>query len=101
MKKNKTYIVDPHGPLSWEEILETVELLKIEGRDPKIVKHNGFWNVEAEISNAEIGRIVLEHYVFCESMYQWAIATCELMESDQLSVSELWNAEVDVKEAMI
>lgn len=45
---NKRYIVYPHGALSWEEILETVELLKTEGANPKIVKHNGFWNVSAE-----------------------------------------------------
>lgn len=38
----------PMGALSWEEILETVELLKYEGANPKIVNHNGFWNVSAE-----------------------------------------------------
>lgn len=48
MIKNKRYIVYPHGALSWGEILETVELLKTEGANPKIVEHNGFWNVEAE-----------------------------------------------------
>lgn len=48
MKKNKTYIVYPQGALSWEEILETVELLKTERANPKIVKHNGFWNGQAE-----------------------------------------------------
>jgi len=45
---NKRYIVYPQGALSWEEILETAELLQFEGAKPKIVKHNGFWNVEAE-----------------------------------------------------
>ena len=48
MIKNKRYIVYPQGALSWEEILETVELLKAEGAKPEIVKHNGFWNVSAE-----------------------------------------------------
>lgn len=47
MNKNKRYIVYPQGALSWEEIFETVELLKATGANPKIVKHNGFWNVEA------------------------------------------------------
>jgi hypothetical protein len=50
MKKNKRYIVYPMGALSWEEIKETVELLKYEGTNPKIVKHNGFWNVEADVT---------------------------------------------------
>jgi len=50
MKKNTTYIVYPHGALSWEEIFETVELLKFEGANPKIVTHNGYWNVQAEVS---------------------------------------------------
>lgn len=48
MIKNKTYIVYPNGALNWEEILETVELLKFECANPKIVKHNGFWNVQAD-----------------------------------------------------
>ena len=48
MKRNKRYIVYPMGALCWEEIEETVELLKHEGANPKIVKHNGFWNVEAD-----------------------------------------------------
>ena len=48
MKKNKRYLVYPHGAWCWEEILETVALLEQEGADPKIVKHNGFWNVSAE-----------------------------------------------------
>ena len=48
MIKNKRYIVYPHGALSWEEIHETVELLKAEGANPEIVKHNGFWNVSAQ-----------------------------------------------------
>ena len=46
---NKTYIVYPHGALSWEEILETVALLKSEGANPEIVVHNGFWNVQADV----------------------------------------------------
>jgi hypothetical protein len=45
---NKRYIVYPQGALSWEEILETVDLLNHEGAKPQIVKHNGFWNVSAE-----------------------------------------------------
>jgi hypothetical protein len=101
MKKNKTHIVYPQGALSWEEIQETVALLKTEGLNPKIVKHNGLWNVQADISKAGIERIEWEHYIFCESMYQWARATCELMESDQLSISELWNAEADVAEGIV
>jgi hypothetical protein len=48
MIKNKTYIVYPHGALNWEEIFETVALLKTERANPKIVKHNGFWNVQAD-----------------------------------------------------
>lgn len=48
MNQNKTYIVYPGGALSWEEIFETVALLELEGASPKIVKHNGFWNVSAE-----------------------------------------------------
>ena len=47
-EEKERYIVYPLGALSWEEILETVELLKVEGGNPKIVKHNGFWNVSAE-----------------------------------------------------
>jgi hypothetical protein len=31
-----------------EKTDEQVDLLKAEGANPKIVKHNGFWNVEAE-----------------------------------------------------
>jgi hypothetical protein len=48
MIKNKRYSVYQWGALSWEEILETVELLKTEHANPKIVKHNGLWNVQAE-----------------------------------------------------
>lgn len=48
MSERKRYIVYPYGAHSWEEIAETVEFLKYEGANPKIVKHNGFWNVEAE-----------------------------------------------------
>ena len=48
MKKNKPYIVYPDGAFSWEEIKETVALLKFEGYNPKIVKHNGLWNVQAQ-----------------------------------------------------
>jgi hypothetical protein len=48
MMKNKTYIVYPGGALNWEEIFETVALLEFEGANPKIVKHNGFWNVQAQ-----------------------------------------------------
>jgi hypothetical protein len=98
MKRNKRYIVYPMGALCWEEIQETMTLLEHEGANPEIVKHNGFWNVEADISKAAIERIDWEHYIFCESMYQWASATCDLMEEDGLSVSELWNAEADVAE---
>lgn len=47
MRKNKRYIVYPHGAESWSEIKETVGLLKSCGANPKIVKYNGFWNVEA------------------------------------------------------
>lgn len=101
MIENKRYIVYPYGAFSWEEILESVELLKTEGLNPKIVKHNGFWNVEADISKKAIERIYWEHYIFCESVYQWASATCELMEEDGLSISELWNAEADVAEGVV
>ena len=101
MKRNKRCIVYPMGALSWEEILETVELLKYEGANPEIVNHNGFWNVEADVSKAAIERIDWEHYIFCESMYQWAEVTCELMEEDRLSISELWNAEADVAEGVV
>ena len=52
MKKNKTYIVYPDGAFSWEEIKETVALLKFEGYNPKIVKHNGLWNVQAQSPEA-------------------------------------------------
>ena len=52
MEKNKPYIVYPNGTLSWEEIKETVILLKFAGYNPKIVKHNGFWNVEAQRTEA-------------------------------------------------
>lgn len=54
MKKNKRYIVYPLGALSWEEVLETVELLKSERAKPEIVKHNGFWNVSAERGGEEV-----------------------------------------------
>jgi len=55
MIRNKRYIVYPLGALSWEEILETVELLKAEGANPEIVKHNGFWNVSAERADKNRG----------------------------------------------
>jgi hypothetical protein len=48
MIRNKTYIVYPEGALSWEEIFEMVTLLEFEGANPKIVNHNGFWNVQAQ-----------------------------------------------------
>lgn len=41
------YIVYPEGVESWSELKETLELLKEEGKDPKIVKYEGLWNVEA------------------------------------------------------
>ena len=41
------YIVYPDGALSWSEIKETVDLLEFEGKNPKIVKYKGLWNVEA------------------------------------------------------
>jgi hypothetical protein len=47
MLKSKRYIVFPDGAISCDEIKETVRLLKYEGANPKIVKHNGFWNVHA------------------------------------------------------
>lgn len=50
--KNR-YIVYPDGALSLDEIKETVELLKSLGNNPKIVKHKGLWNVEAESSTTE------------------------------------------------
>jgi hypothetical protein len=53
MIKNKRYIVYPQGALCWEEIEETMELLKHEGANPKIVKHNGFWNVEADTKSGD------------------------------------------------
>ena len=52
MEKNKPYIVYPDGAFSWEEIKETVALLKFEGYNPKIVKHNGLWNVQAQSPEA-------------------------------------------------
>ena len=51
---NKRYIVYPQGALSWEEILETVDLLNQEGAKPEIVKHCGFWNVSAERGGEEV-----------------------------------------------
>ena len=48
MSENKRYIVYPYGALSGEEIYETVELLKVEGANPKIITYNGFWTVSAE-----------------------------------------------------
>jgi hypothetical protein len=101
MIKNKTYIVFPHGLVTKEELQEAIELLNISLKNPKIVKHNGLWNVEADLSKASIERINFAHCIFCESMFQWASATCELMETDELSVSELWNAEPDVAEAVM
>jgi len=41
------YIVYPDGANSWQEIKETLELLKEEGNSPRIVKYKGLWNVEA------------------------------------------------------
>jgi hypothetical protein len=41
------YIVYPEGALDWDEIKATVELLEEEGKNPKIVKYKGLWNVEA------------------------------------------------------
>ena len=52
--KNKRYFVYPHGAWCWEEILETVELLKSEGAKPEIVKHNEFWNVQAEVKEVSV-----------------------------------------------
>jgi hypothetical protein len=45
---NKRYIVYPQGALDWAEIIATVELLLGEGKNPKIVKYKGLWNVSAE-----------------------------------------------------
>jgi hypothetical protein len=47
------YIVYPKGALDWSEIKATVELLEEEGKNPKIVKYKGLWNVEAGVKVSE------------------------------------------------
>lgn len=52
MSERKRYIVYPGGAHDWAEIKATFDLLNYEGANPKIVKYNGRWNVEAQAKEA-------------------------------------------------